>query len=320
MSGDSPPDLSSVSTGAVRLQFEAALAAQVQRVRESPDSGESALLSGHVVDIHLLPQADGGVRDQDLPYGGVAFPSRVTLDSGVQGIFKPTVLPPDVPRRAHFTSSHEFDPELGVLNELGTRQLAYRLGDPWRSLVPATVLRAVRGQLGSVQLWRAGQTGFPGAGVPRPRGWAEAAFFDELAGNPDRHDANVLIDNPPGRPAAMTLPDGGGAFQLTDRVHSQWPIARERHTFHPGLTHQERRVLWRLLGSPGLLEVGPIIGARRAAALRERGTRMLSRDTGGGFGLVSPRGAVRAIKRRGGAGGTLPPLQTGDTAGPELDH
>jgi hypothetical protein len=74
----------------------------------------------------------------------------------------------------------------------GRWRLASQLGPPWSEIVPPVVIREVNGQVGSFALERPGKAAM--SSDPWSTGeWREAAFFDCLIGQQDRHPGNFLV-------------------------------------------------------------------------------------------------------------------------------
>lgn len=162
------------------------------------------------------------------------------------------------------------DGPLQPVHEVAAWALARELGGPWDELVPPCVLREIDGRLGSLSMGVPGNVTNPLPVVPEERILA-AGFFDALIGQQDRHGGNLLVDKD-----RLYLIDHGFAFARTgDGYNLQ--LLQQRRVFHaPQLTDGERGALHRLVGSPDLLGVAPLLQGDRADALRARAEIMLA--------------------------------------------
>ena len=230
--------------------------------RQGTEPGEVALLAGDVAAAELV-EGDG-----------VNETMWVRLDSGVEGYHKAfTHLDDDT------ALEYGQDAALQPIHEVSAWILARELGKPWRDLMPACVLRPVQGRLGSFARRVPGDATSPLGSVP-PSAIAAAAFFDSLTAQQDRHGSNLLVDGP-----RMQLIDHGFTFAKPGDYDNATMFVSYRHRKgDPTLTGPERKALRRLLDSPGLLGMRPVLEVARADALADRARRMLQ------LGAILPQG------------------------------
>lgn len=225
--------------------------------------------------IEAVIDAQGGHRDErSLLAGrsetvtpvaaGVNTTRRVEFDNGTVGYFKPFDEVDDGVARGF---GHEAN-TLSV-NEAAAWQLASRMGPPYSDMVPPVVVRQINGQMGSVALERPGKMMQPVVeGSPE---WREAALFDALVGQQDRHPGNYLMAGD-----RITLIDHGYTFARPGdyKNYSWFVLRRERQC--ADLTYQERELLQRVASSPDLMGMRKMLSADRASALQQRAERMLA--------------------------------------------
>lgn len=226
--------------------------------------------------IYALEAQQGGHRDErNLLFGNVATlhrPSgagtnetvRVELDNGVLGYHKPfDGLNSRIARSFGHTSAEQ------SVHEVVAWQVAREMGPPWSEIVPPCVVREVNGRMGSFALERAGKTGNRSFDLAPE--WRDAAFFDALIGQQDRHYGNWLMAGD-----RLTLIDHGYAFAKPGNYCNWSMLLDQRVASAPTLTYQERAGLDRLLASPDLLGLEQTLPADRVVALRDRAGRMRS--------------------------------------------
>lgn len=191
---------------------------------------------------------------------------RMKLSNGVTGYFKPFDG-----GRSDLEAAFGHDDVVQPLHEYGAWRLANQMGPPWSELVPPTVLREFNGRMGSFQLER------PGVGDDanpwRAPEWREAAFFDALIGQQDRHWQNYLMCGD-----RLTLIDHGYSFAVPGAELNQSDLVRERSRIDPGLTHVERSVLDRILSSSDSMGLAGVLEPHRVEALRKRASEMRARN------------------------------------------
>lgn len=140
---------------------------------------------------------------------------EIVLETGLTAFFKPLNAYQSAAtplKRALLNYGH--DPVSTLISECAAWQLAKRLGGRWEELVAPTVLRSVKfagshGEVGSLALFRAGETRKRGYFHAVPEQAAAGAFFDCLSGQQDRNPGNVLWHEERSR---IHLIDHGFAF------------------------------------------------------------------------------------------------------------
>lgn len=165
-------------------------------------------------------------------------------------------------------SSFGHDEAYQPLHEVAAYRVAHELGEPYASMVPATVLREVDGELGSLQ---AGITGGdpPYGPIDQHRGWAAAGFFDALIGQQDRHGGNVLVEN-----GGYKLIDHGYSFSRPADYQNAAEFQMARAIKAPDLTAAERSLLRRVIDDPTVLGLRGVLPDDRVDALVHRARRM----------------------------------------------
>lgn len=208
-----------------------------------------------------------GEASESAPSGGTNTTRRIELYNGVTGYFKP------------FGGENK-DLEWGFgqdsaqqsLHEAAAWRLASQMGPPWSEIVPPVVIREVQGEIGSFQLERPGKVM---NWNPWETGeWREAAFFDCLIGQQDRHPGNYLVAGD-----RINLIDHGYTFATPGDYRNYSWLAQKRANTDPSLTYTERATLQRLVASPNLLGLQDMLQPARAQALRDRAERMLAAGT-----------------------------------------
>lgn len=222
---------------------------------------ERSLLTGQPTAI--VPLSSRRARGM-APKGGTNQTVRMTLDNGMTGYFKPVAG-----ERRDLASGFGQDSHQQGVHEAAAWRLASQMGAPWSEIVPPVVMREVNGVVGSFALERPGRTSNRS---PWHTGeWREAAFFDCLIGQQDRHAGNYLVAGD-----RINLIDHGYAFAKPgDYRNFSW-LSDERVTTDPALTYSERDALQRLVSSPDLMGMSKILQPERAEALRRRAEGMLA--------------------------------------------
>lgn len=210
----------------------------------------------HPAERRLL---EGAVVDSVSAVGGTNTTNRVELDNGQVGYHKSfDGLDNDLASDFGHSSAQQ------VIHEVAAWQLARRLGQPWSQIVPPCVLREVDGEPGSFALERPGR---PTGGAGRSPVWQQAAFFDSLIGQQDRHRGNFLMDRD-----RITLIDHGYTFaRLGDPWNQSGLQAGRRDSL---LSDAEVDALNRLLDSPDTFGLAGILEPDRLDALRSRAKLM----------------------------------------------
>lgn len=221
---------------------------------------ERALLSGTPEKVTTL--SSHGPRNSG-PRGGVNTTRRIELDNGAVGYFKPFG---GEDKRAE--KGYGQDSAQQSLHEAAAWRLASQLGPPWSEIVPPVVIREVNGEVGSFALERPGKTMNY---APWSTGeWREAALFDCLIGQQDRHPGNYLVAGD-----RIALIDHGYSFAKPGDYRNYSWFAQHREQNDPTLTYNERDALQRLVSSPNLFGMQDMLQPARSQALRDRAQKML---------------------------------------------
>lgn len=197
--------------------------------------------------------------------GGTNETTRVELDNGLVGYHKPFEDLNHGLARGFGQKEAEQS-----LHEAAAWQLASRMGPPYSEVVPPVVIREVNGKLGSFAVERPGKP--MRQDVDSLPEWREAAFFDSLIGQQDRHASNYLVSGD-----RLALIDHGYTFARPGDIKNQSRLVDKRRRESPALTYQEREVLQRVVSSPDLLGMRNVLSADRADAMQHRAERMLAR-------------------------------------------
>jgi hypothetical protein len=222
------------------------------RERQGHDSREHALLKSGV----LLPSVSLG--------GGANGTYEYELSDGSHAWHKPF--------GELYESTAKWYGQLAALqpvHEVVAWQLAKCLGPPYEELVPPCVLRDVDGELGSLALNAPGKSPVGRVDFRVSPQWRDAAFFDALIGQQDRHRRNFFMDGD-----QIHLIDHGFSFALPGDPCNQSVFVEA--AAGETLTGAERDVLARLIGSGDLLGLRSCLSPDRAAALESRARSMLS--------------------------------------------
>lgn len=200
--------------------------------------------------------------------GGTNTTVRVRLGAGQYAYHKPfDGLHDSLPAGFGQDSSQQ------PVHEVAAWRLAERLGPPWEDLVAPCVLREVDGKLGSLSMERAGDQLIRHQGKSL-RDAPDAAFFDALIGQQDRHVMNALYDSSQNR---VTLIDHGYAFSRPGDYINYSNFQNERAgSGAAALTSAERGKLRELLDSPDTFGLAGLLQPDRLAALRQRAEHMLA--------------------------------------------
>lgn len=227
------------------------------------DQIEGAVRAQHVAGDRGLLDVEVTAADY-LQAPGVNDTLEVTFADGTTGFHKSFAGLDD-----DCAADYGQDSSQQPIHEVAASLLAARLGKPWALLVPACVLRVVDGRLGSLVR---GVSGMPLSltGVAE-RQLADAAFFDALIANQDRHPGNWLNDN-----GTMHLIDHGFSFARPGDYTNFRMLQDRRTSSAPGLEDHERNALRRLLDSPDAFGLDGCLEAERVHALRRRARLMLA--------------------------------------------
>lgn len=238
--------------------------------------GEAALLDGPIV------------SSEDLDEDGVNDTRLVATDQGNQGFHKGF-------GRLHERMARKFghDEPLQPLHEVGAWRLADAMGERYRNLVPPCVVavdnenewgslsQRVPGRppslsngfmvaMGMAEPEPAMRDALRDSGVSRQQ-LDDAAFFDAVIGQTDRHIGNVLVG--PGN--RLHLIDHGFAFSRDGDPCNWSALVDLRCTDgRTALTAEERQLCGRIAADRDLLGMAPSLTPERAAAVRSRAERM----------------------------------------------
>lgn len=200
---------------------------------------------------------------------GVNEVQRVEYADGEVGYFKPFSGVQTSTARGYGQSQ-----ALQPLHETAAWQLAREMGDPWSRMVPRCVLRPVEDRIGSVIAEARGEPPYSGVHDADYDDVMAGAFYDSLIGQQDRHSGNYFVHYDD---ETVQLLDHGFSFALPgDRVNMSEFVKRRWDIGASALNGSEHRILSRLVVSPDLLGIADVIGASRAAAMRDRIARMRS--------------------------------------------
>jgi hypothetical protein len=209
------------------------------------------------------------------PLGGTANDvERITLADGSTAYLKPVEQEDTSNILGYYgVNGHE-----QATHEAAAFHLACAMGERYTHMVPTTALTyddehgmsalsAHRdGTPGMLMDWRA-DSDFQQV--------SDAAFFDAVCGNTDRHAGNFLVDHD----GSLSLIDHGFAFHKPGGAVNATQLQEHRVGMGFGrLDPHEIETLERLGASPSLLGVAPMIGEERAEAMRERIADMLNTE------------------------------------------
>jgi hypothetical protein len=214
---------------------------------------------GHRDERSLL---GGKPTDVKTVRGGTNTTMRVELDNGAVGYFKPFDGVAD-----QIAKGYGQDSSQQPVHEAAAWRLASQMGSPWSEIVPPVVIREINGRLGSFAVERPGR---PNLDPWHTGEWREAAFFDCLVGQQDRHPGNYLVAGD-----RIALIDHGYTFARPGDLRNYSWLGTKRVQTDPALTYTEREVLQRLVSSPDLLGLRGMLQPARADALRDRAQVML---------------------------------------------
>jgi hypothetical protein len=228
--------------------------------RQGGHRDERSLLNGVPEKVTTL----GSSVASNVPRGGTNTTRRVELDNGVVGYFKPFGG-----EDKRLESGFGQESAQQSLHEAASWRLASQLGPPWSDIVAPVVIREINGELGSFALQRPGREW--DRDPWRSGEWREAAFFDCLIGQQDRHGGNYLVAGD-----RLSLIDHGYTFARPGDYQNASVLVWNRVSKDPALTYAERDALQRLVSSPDLMGMERVLQPSRARALRARAGRMLA--------------------------------------------
>jgi hypothetical protein len=165
--------------------------------------------------------------------------------------------------------------------EAAAWHLAKSLGNRYEPLVPPCVIRVVDGRMGSLAQGVPGDPGDPTSPAIRAAAH-DAAFFDCLIGQQDRHLGNLLVDD---SASNLHLIDHGFTFaRAGDQVNASMLLLFRIQRGEAALKDHEKRALKNVLKSRDLFDLAHVIGPERHQALKSRAARMLA------YGRLLPHG------------------------------
>lgn len=183
--------------------------------------------SGHGAEERRLITSK--IVDTDRVGGGVNDTIYVEFADGEGGYFKP-VAGQDVDTELEL--GHEYS--MQAQHEIGTWKVAQQLGERYTEMVPPTVLREVNGELGTLS--KAYPGGLLDVGAREhtlvdPHQMHDAAVFDAITGQRDRHHANTLVYQRTPKHLGISLIDHGFSFtKVGEDSHnlSIWRLCQQR--------------------------------------------------------------------------------------------
>ncbi len=178
------------------------------------------------------------------------------------------------------TNVYSQRPDDVPLNECVSWRLAERLGSPYSDLVAVCVLREILdptdGLLhpGCLSLQKKGIAQQSDVLRHRPDDCMDAAFFDCVTGQQDRHWANFRWESPHGR---LGLIDHGYSFALPNWTANVNLFLDERcRAQRQKLSSHEANLLHRLEASGDVLGVADLLRPEQAQAMIDRIRRMVA--------------------------------------------
>jgi len=158
------------------------------------------------------------------------------------------------------------------MNEVIAWRLADAMGDPWRRLVPASVLRKHDGRGGTLINEKPGEARANSAIACGTQEADAAAFWDALIGNQDRNLGNFRYDGSTGH---LGLIDHAFSFARPgDLANSSVYLAVRHSAGRADITSAEHGALRLLLDSGNLHGLRGYLPADRANALEARAQAM----------------------------------------------
>jgi hypothetical protein len=224
-------------------------------------------LQGSAYEDHLLREGVLTYQTHQTANPGTSVTMRVHLDDGRDAFHKPFHGV-----EATLAAAYGHRPEEPPLHECLAWRVAFALGDHYRDLVAACVIREIDGAFGSLSALAFGTPDLVAAIREAPEQCSAAAFFDALIGQQDRHDANLRWDDDAGQ---LRLIDHGFAFKRADDILNNGVILGWRlRRASASLTDEEVACLERVRDGE-LDEILEILDPVRADDLRSRAATML---------------------------------------------
>lgn len=247
---------------AAQSQWEGVSAASAPRVAEMIKQ------QGKTFQERALMRTDSASRSAKAFRGGVNETVKLEYEDGTTGYFKPF---DGLDERC--ARDYGQEDNLQPLHEAAAWQLAREMGPPHSQLVAPCVMVEYEGSLGSVSYGVPGRPGHAEA-APDEQQLADAAFFDCLIGQQDRHEGNYLVDN-----RGITLIDHGFGFSRpgTD-VFNVSRLVERRHLNGEGhLSRDEIGKLSAFLDSPNGHGMKDYLEPERYKAMKWRARQMLEK-------------------------------------------
>lgn len=204
------------------------------------------------------------VRSMSPVAGGTNITNVVVFEDETSSYHKPFSG-----LRVGLARSFGQDGPLQSIHEVAAYRFAHELGEPYRTMVPPTVLREIDGELGSLQKDAAGKQ--HAGSVRELSGWQHAAFYDALIGQQDRHGGNYRVTDD----GHIRLIDHGYSFRREDDYENASDFKLMRALDEPALTADELRICRRVIDSPDTLGMRGVLEPDRVQAIRDRAQQML---------------------------------------------
>ncbi len=231
----------------------------------------TAIIAAQQDDPRLANLAESSITATENASTGISTVDRIKLADGNRGYRKPI----DQPKSTRESlDAYGTTPREAVLHECAAYHAAKAMGSRYERLVPACALREEQDVgVASVAAEREGSAGYMTRDPFSDHVQVDdAAFFDVVVGNQDRHGANFLIDYD----GNYSLIDHGCAFGTEGGVMNQTAFVWNRaHSGRHELVEHERATLQRLADSPDLGGIEPMLSPVRAGAMRDRILGML---------------------------------------------
>jgi hypothetical protein len=219
--------------------------------------------------LHSAVDVDGAKVTTE----GMNFTRLVLLENGTQAFHKPF-------RGVHVRNAGAYGhhPDQVPINECAAWRLAAAIGEPISSRVAVCVMWNPGDRPGSLTRRARGEAETTDPFLDAPEQCRDAAFFDSVIGQQDRHLGNLRWIS---RLPRLTLYDHGYAFPLPGHYLGSTAFVEWRWTRREtrALVEWEIDALTRLISDPALLGLSDILLPDRSAALKSRAQRMLQRRT-----------------------------------------
>ncbi|MGI8729288.1 MAG: hypothetical protein ACR2LK_04760 [Solirubrobacteraceae bacterium] len=230
----------------------------------------AAAVGGSSVEQHLLRDEVVVVSPHQTQHPGASTPLVVIL--GVVG--KATRVAYFKRFRDQFPLCVHYghDRIEAPINEVVAWRLASAMGDPWRQMVPASVLRKIGGFGGALVNEVPGEA-YANTALDCGNDQVDAAaFWDALIGNQDRNLGNFRYDNTTGQ---LGLIDHAFSFARPgDLANSSVYLTVRHHAGRAAMSSHEHTAVELLLRSADLLGLRRYLASDRADALEARARAM----------------------------------------------